>query len=219
VIVSAAWCSGRWFGRAASCFVVRWRAGSTQERGEHRDRGRVLDALRETLLGPGAPRIVRAGLPDRGAFLVAEGPPCAATGRARPVRLSRRRRPCGTGGRARRARDGRTPQAVTHTDRPLGLRAGQRPPLGPIARPAPAGCRRRGSSLVRVRPVMRTGPVASVAPRGAGQSASQGAVPAVSSGCAVGGEPAGPLSAGDAWGRSAGSMTREDSSSRGRSWA
>jgi hypothetical protein len=46
--------------------------GITQERGERGDSGRVLNALRETLLGPGAPRIVRAGLPDRGALLVAE---------------------------------------------------------------------------------------------------------------------------------------------------
>src|SRR5437773_499617 len=92
--------------------------GITQECGEYRDRGRVLNALREPLRGPGAPRIVRAGLPDRGAFLVAEGPPCAATGRARPVRPSRRRPPRGTGGRARGARDGTTPGAVTHTDHP-----------------------------------------------------------------------------------------------------
>jgi hypothetical protein len=32
--------------------VARRRAGITQERGEHRDRDRVLNALRETLLGP-----------------------------------------------------------------------------------------------------------------------------------------------------------------------
>ena len=105
-------------GRAASCFAARRRAGITQERGEHRDRGRVLNALRETLPGPGAPRIVRAGLPDRGAFLVAERLPCAVTGRARPVPRARRRRPRGTGGRARGARDGTTPGAVTHPDRP-----------------------------------------------------------------------------------------------------
>jgi hypothetical protein len=41
--------------------VVRRRAGIAQERGEHRDRCRVLDSLRETMLGPGAARIVRAG--------------------------------------------------------------------------------------------------------------------------------------------------------------
>jgi Domain of unknown function (DUF222) len=52
---------------------------------------RYHDALQDAMLGPGAPRIVRAGLPDRGALLVAEGLPCAATVRARPVRLSRRR--------------------------------------------------------------------------------------------------------------------------------
>ena len=89
IVSAASLC--RWSARAASCFVLRRRAGITQERGEHRDRGRVLNALRETLLGPGAPRIVRAGLPDRGAFLVAEGLPCAVTGRARPVRPARRR--------------------------------------------------------------------------------------------------------------------------------
>ena len=49
------------------------------------------------MLGPGAPRIVRAGLPDRGALLVAEGLPCAVIGRARPVRPARRRCPRGTG--------------------------------------------------------------------------------------------------------------------------
>ena len=57
-IVSAASGLCRWFARTASCFVARRRAGITQERGEHRDRGRVLNALRETLPGPGAPRIV-----------------------------------------------------------------------------------------------------------------------------------------------------------------
>ena len=117
-IVSAASGLCRWFARTASCFVVRRRAGITQERGEHRNRGRVLNSLRETMLGPGAPRIVRAGLPDRGALLVAEGLPCGVTGRARPVRPARRRRPRGTGGRARGARDGTTPGAVTHPDRP-----------------------------------------------------------------------------------------------------
>ena len=70
------------------------------------------------MLGPGAPRIVRAGLPDRGALLVAEGLPCAVIGRARPVRPARRRCPRGTGGRACGARDGTTPGAVTHRDRP-----------------------------------------------------------------------------------------------------
>jgi hypothetical protein len=69
---------------------VRRRAGITQQRGEHRDRGRVLNALRETLPGPGAPRIVRAGLPDRGAILVAKGLPRGVTGRARPVRSTSR---------------------------------------------------------------------------------------------------------------------------------
>src|SRR5207249_1516540 len=107
-----------WPGRAASCFVARRRAAITQERGERGDRCRVLNALRETLPGPGAARIVRAGLPDRGAFLVAEPLPRAVTGRARPVRPSRRRPPRVTGGRARGARDGTTPGTVTHPDRP-----------------------------------------------------------------------------------------------------
>ena len=89
-----------------------------QECGEQRDRGRVLNALRETLADPGAPRVVRAGLPDRGAVLVAEGLPGAVTGRARPVRPSRRRPPRGTGGRACGTRDGTTRGAVTHPDRP-----------------------------------------------------------------------------------------------------
>src|SRR5437660_10760321 len=92
-----------------SCFVARRRAGITQERGEHRDRCRVLNSLRETMLGPGAPRSVRAGLPDRGALLVAHGLPRAVTGRARPVRPPRRRPPRVTGGGARGARDGTTP--------------------------------------------------------------------------------------------------------------
>ena len=98
--------------------LLRRGAGITQERGEHRDRGRVLNALRETLLGPGAPRIVRAGLPDRGALLVAEPLPGGVTGRARPVRPSRRRRPRGTGRRARGAWDGTIPGVVTHPARP-----------------------------------------------------------------------------------------------------
>jgi hypothetical protein len=182
-IVSAASCSGRWFGRAASCFVVRWRAGSTQQRGEHRDRCGVLNALRETVLGPGAPRIVCAGLPDRGAFLVAEGLPCAAARRARPVRLSRRRCPRGTGLRARRARDGTTPGAVTHRDRP-----------GACAR-ASVSRWPRSRGLVRVHPVMRAGPVTPTPPSGAWQSAGQGAGPAGSRACAGSGGPAGPLSA------------------------
>ena len=97
---------------------MRRRAGITDERGEQRDRGRVLNALRETLPGPGAARIVRAGLPDRGALLVAEPLPRGVTGRARPVRPARRRRPRGTGRRARGARDGTAPGAVTHPDRP-----------------------------------------------------------------------------------------------------
>jgi hypothetical protein len=92
-VVSAASGLCRWFARAAGSFVLRRRAGITQERGEHRDRGRVLNSLRETVFGPGAPRIVRAGLPDRGALLVAEGLPRGVTGRARPVRPARRRRP------------------------------------------------------------------------------------------------------------------------------
>ena len=176
VIVSAAWRSGRWCARAARLFGVRWRAGIPQQRGEHRDRGRVLDPLRETLLGPGAARIIRAGLPDRGAFLVAEGLPGAATGRARPARLSPRR-PRGTGRRARRARDGPIPGAVTHRDRPPGLRARQRLPLAPIARPAPAYRRRCGSSTGG--PAWRR----------------QSAVPAGSRASAGPGGPAGPLSA------------------------
>ena len=48
-VVSAAWCSCRRCARAARSFGVRRRAGSTQERGEHRDRRRVLNALRETM--------------------------------------------------------------------------------------------------------------------------------------------------------------------------
>ena len=72
MIVSAASGSGRWCARAARSFGLRRRAGIAQERGEHRDRCRVLDVLWETVLGPGASRIVRAGLPDRGALLVAE---------------------------------------------------------------------------------------------------------------------------------------------------
>jgi hypothetical protein len=114
--------------------VVRRRAGSTQERGEHRDRCRVLDARRESVPGPGAPRIVCAGLPDRGALLVAEGLPGGATVRARPVRPPRRRCPRVRCRRARGARDGTTPWAVTHRDRSPGPRAGQHPPLTPIAR-------------------------------------------------------------------------------------
>ena len=141
-IVSAASCSCRWCARAARSFVARRQAGSTQECGEHRDRCRVLNALRETVLGSGAPRIVRAGLPDRGALLVAHGLPGGATVRARPVRPSRRRCTRVTGRRAREARDGTTPGTVTHRDRSPGLRAGQCPPLTPIARPAPACCRR-----------------------------------------------------------------------------
>ena len=146
-IVSAASGLGRWCARAARSFALRRRAGSTQERGEHRDRCRVLNALRETMLGPGAPRIVRADLPDRGALLVAQGLPCGATVRARPVRPSRPRCMSGTGRRAREARDGTTPGTVTHRDRPSGLRTRQRPPLTPIARPAPAYRRRCGSSI------------------------------------------------------------------------
>jgi hypothetical protein len=98
------------------------------------------------VFGPGAPRIVRAGLPDRGALLVAEGLPRGVTGRAGPVRPSRRRRPRVTGGRARGARDGTIPGAVTHRDRPLGLRAGQRPPLVPIARSAPTAAAGAGQA-------------------------------------------------------------------------
>ena len=144
------------------------------------------------MLGPGASRIVRAGLPDRGALLLAEGLPCAATVRARPVRPSRR--PCTrvTGRRARGARDGTALGTVTHSDRSPGLRARQCPP---IARPAPAYCRRCRSSLVRVLPVMRIRSVTSAPSAGAWQSASQSAVPAVSRASAVPGEPAGPLSA------------------------
>jgi hypothetical protein len=65
-------------------------------------------------------------------------PPCVPV----PSRPSRRRCPRVTGRRARGARDGTTPGTVIHSDRPPGLRARQCPPLTPIARPAPAGCRR-----------------------------------------------------------------------------
>ena len=103
------WSCGVLFRRAAA-------SGHTQKRGEHRDRGRVLNALRETLPGPGAARIIRAGLPDRGALLVAEGLPGSVTGRASPVRPSRRRRPRITGGRVAGARDGTTPgRSLTRT--------------------------------------------------------------------------------------------------------
>ena len=169
------------------------------------------------MLGPGASRIVRAGLPDRGALLLAEGLPCAATVRARPVRPSRR--PCTrvTGRRARGARDGTALGTVTHSDRSPGLRARQCPP---IARPAPAYCRRCRSSLVRVLPVMRIRSVTSAPSAGAWQSASQSAVPAVSRASAVPGEPAGPLSAEGAAARSADSITRREvSPGRGRSLA
>ena len=130
-IVSAASCSCRWCARAARSFVVRRRAGITQECGEHRDRCRVLDSLRETVLGSGAPRIVRAGLPDRGALLVAHGLPGGATVRGRPVRPSRRRCPRVTGRRARAARDGTAPGTVTHSDRSPGLRARPASPADP----------------------------------------------------------------------------------------
>jgi hypothetical protein len=218
-IVSAASGSCRWRAGAVSSFVAR-RADITQERGEHRDRCRVLNALRETMPGPGAPRIIRAGLPDRGALLVTHGLPCAATVRARPVRPSRRRCPRVTGGRARQARNGTTPGTVTHRDRFPGGRARQRPPLTPIARPAPAYCRRCRLSLVRVRPVLRTSPVTSAPSSRARQSASHRAWPAVSRASAVSGEPAGPLSAEGASGQSADSITgREVVSSRDRSLA
>ncbi len=118
--------SCRWSGRAASCFGARRRAGITQERGEHRDRCRVLNALRETLPGPGAARIVRAGLPDRGAFLVAERLPCAVTGRARPVRPAP---PPGS------ARHGPARARGPGRDHPRGGHS-HRPPPGPAHTPA-----------------------------------------------------------------------------------
>jgi hypothetical protein len=59
-----------------------------QERGEQRDRCRVLDALRETMLGPGTPRIIRAGLPDRGALVVVEGLRLAAIFGLSPSQLT-----------------------------------------------------------------------------------------------------------------------------------
>ncbi len=141
VIVSAASGSCRWCALPACSFVLGRRAGSTQECGEHRDRCRVLNSLRETMLGSGAPRIVRAGLPDRGALLVTHGLPCAATVRGRPVRPSRRRCMRFTG-RCAPARDGTAPGMVTHSDRSPGHPRGPASPLTSIARPAPAYCRR-----------------------------------------------------------------------------
>jgi len=103
---------------------------------------------------------------------------------------------------------------------PPGLRTRQRPPLTPIAPPAPAYRRRCRSSRVRVHRVIRASPVTSAPPSGAWQGGSHGAAPAVSRACAVPGEPAGPLPAAGASGRSARSMTRREvSPGRGRSWA
>jgi hypothetical protein len=44
-----------------------------QDRDEHRDRGRVLNPLRESVLDSGAPRVVRADLTDGFPLLVAHG--------------------------------------------------------------------------------------------------------------------------------------------------
>ena len=63
-IVSAASGSGRRCARAARSFVARQGAGITQECGEHRDRCRVLNPLRETMLGPGAVAVLAALLRD-----------------------------------------------------------------------------------------------------------------------------------------------------------
>jgi hypothetical protein len=124
-------------------------------------------------------------------------------------------------GPARAPGPGREDPPGGHSQGPApGPARGPASPADPDRAARADGSGRCRSSLVCVRPVMRTGPVTSVAPWGAWQSASHGAVPAVSRGCAAGGEPAGPLSAGHASGRSARSMTRrQDSFSRGRSWA
>ena len=120
--------------------------------------------------GPGAPRIVRAGLPDRGALLVAEGLPRGVTGRARPVRASRADARAGPGtgpppGRSltRTApRPAHTPASPADPDR--AARAGVPPPVPvqPGARP-PGHAHQSGD----VRPI--TGGLAERQPwRGAG---------------------------------------------------
>jgi Recombinase zinc beta ribbon domain len=93
-------------------------------------------------------------------------PLCVLVPSARPaagVRASR--------AEARGARDGRTPGAVTHRDRPRGLRTRLRTPLTPIARPAPAGRRRCRSHRLRVGLVIRASPVTSAQYRGPGRAA------------------------------------------------
>jgi len=102
-------------------------------------------------------------------------------------------------GPARAPGPGREDPPGGHSQGPApGPARGPASPADPDRAARADGSGRCRSSLVCVRPVMRTGPVTSVAPWGAWQSASHGAVPAVSRGCAAGGEPAGPLSAGDA---------------------
>jgi hypothetical protein len=130
--------------RGWSSFGARpWRrARVAQDRRENRDRRRILDTLRETIFNAGAPRVVRASLPDRGYLLIAHGLPCVATVCAGPVRPSRcpcRRVTCR---RAREARDGTILGTITHGEGSSGLRARQRPPLTRSARPASACCRR-----------------------------------------------------------------------------
>jgi hypothetical protein len=200
----------RWPAAAASCSVARRRAGITQERGEQRDRGRVLNALGKPCRpGSGAHRPRRPAGSRR--VLVAE------RAAARCHRACSSRPPVPPPASARhgrtRARDpGRDhPGAVTHPDRP---RARRTPPASVPAVPGRAA-RAGGRPPVPAQPGARPPgharqPVTSAPLPGAWQGGSQGAVPAGSRACAGPGDPAGPLTAGGASGRPARSMTRRE---------